>query len=103
MGSFLVLYIKNYSSRSPQWTAAFWKLPSDFIKTCHRHLREGTVGSTSHYDQRFVEDYPDFDEKQQLKIDHLGFLKYCVSLETSEAVLRVAMLNNRIVLDEDNF
>ena len=54
VGNFLVYHFLHVGLLN----AAIWKLPFDFIETCHRHFKEGTMGVTSECDQLIVKKPP---------------------------------------------
>ena len=102
VGRFLVLYYD--AIHFDGWTAAIWKLPLDFVETCHRHLQEGTVGMKSQCDQLIAKEdlCPDpFVEKTKFRIDRFGILKCSAKWNSKRAVVRAAMLKSIVSGEED--
>ena len=107
VGQFLVLYFE----RSGELDTAIWKLPSDFIETCHRHLKEESVGVTSKCDQLICETNAEkrhVSKSIQLhsRFDRFGVLRCDLYRKgkffESPAVVHVTMLNS-IISDEESF
>ena len=103
-GSFLVLHSK-YNGRL---RAMIWKFPDDFIETCHRHFKEGTVGNASQCDQ-LIEYVERIEEPgvfvchdDECRIDRFGISRYRskTDMNTTAAVIDVAMLDSIISDDK---
>ena len=100
VGRFLVLYTERDDYWNSKAGAAIWKLPSDFIETCHRHVKEGTVGVTSKCDQLVVGKNAGLFEEggHHFRFDRFGIVSCSVTWEHTGRlygpVVHVAMLNS---------
>ena len=94
MGRLLVFYYKECHGGFN--AAAIWKLPRDFIETCHRHASERTVGAvaSSQCDQIILEN-PSERVRCYDRIDQFGILR-CWIDEQMPQVMHVKMLNSII-------
>ena len=71
VGNFLAAY--DAKTNGEETDVEIWRLPANFIETCHRRLEEGTVGISLHCDQIVGEHaerpdhYPFYT-----RVDHFG-------------------------------
>ena len=83
---------------------AIWKLPSGFIETCHRHLKEGTVGETTHCNQLIHEEPATASSDRRPccydQVDHFGILR-CRFDGKNPQVMQLTILNS-IISEDDN-
>lgn len=103
VGNFLVFHDgRSVTQIFSRYGVAIWKLPSNFIDVCFRHLKERTSGITKAYDQlvgtcdgtRFRE-----SDRIYVKVDQYGVMK--IRLDDRLSVMHVTMINNMILNGED--
>lgn len=101
VGNFLVLRGESCWIKGFAYIAAIWKLPSNFLEICLRHLNEGTVGVTSECDQLvgfYME--PNFYHGFSIRVDRYGVTKIQYGDGKNGIVMHVMMLDS-MILDEE--